>query len=286
VGACMTKCVEKSRNTPAKRITRYALLILPAVALGVLGMILTGVKPMLWGQQIAACFAFALLAYVLCSAVRKISPAVCAAVMVLLLAAALLGEEAGGARRWLDLSVFNVNAAMLVIPALIILLDSMRCPYPAMICAAAVLCVQPDLSQLTAFVLASVPVLWRSRNKKVWMVVSAAAFSAFVVVCLNIPIRIEPVPYCEGVLTMLGEISWLMMAAGGMSLALIPGFWAYRFLMVKHAWMLSLGVYYIVIILFGLSGQYPVPFMGFGLSPIAGYWLAYLFVPPEEIKMN
>ena len=30
-----------------------------------------------------------------------------------------------------------------------------------------------------------------------------------------------------------------------------------------------------VLLLFVLTGAYPVPFMGFGLSPIAGYYLAH-----------
>ena len=64
-----------------------------------------------------------------------------------------------------------------------------------------------------------------------------------------------------------------------MALAAVPAFWGWRFFRERKVWMLSLAVYQAVMILFGLSGQYPIPFMGFGLSPIVGYGLAQLFAP-------
>lgn len=267
-----------------KSIVSHALVILPAVALGVLGMLGTGVRSMLWGQQIAAYVIFALLACVLRKAARKVSPAVWIAVLYAFLAATLLFPAVGGAKRWLDLGIFNVHAAMLVLPAMLILLSHTACAWPLLLCTAGVLCIQPDLAQLAAFAAASLVILWQNRKRYGWSVLCAAAQAAMVVICLRIPTEIESVSYSEGILMMLGELSPLLLPIGVFALVLIPGAWGYRFFKARSLWMLSLTVYYVMIILFGLTGEYPMPFMGFGLSPIVGYWLAVLLIPDAEEK--
>lgn len=262
-----------------RRIIPYAAVILPSLALGVLAMIAGGVSPMLWGQQIAAFVVFVLLAAVVGRSLRRVPAAVCAAVLVLVLFATLFGVETGGARRWLDLAVFNVNAAMLVLPALLILLGGMELPYPALLCAGGILALQPDASQLTALCAAVMPVLWRHRRKRIWNAVAILVLAACMIRGYTIPVTMEPVSYCEGVLALLGELSPALMAAGALSLALVPALWALRFRRERAVPLLSLTIYYAVTMLFALFGEYPMPFMGFGLSPIAGYWLAYLLMP-------
>lgn len=262
-----------------RRVVSYAAVILPSLALGVLAMIAGGVSLMLWGQQIAAFVVFALLAAVVGRSLCRVPDAVCAAVLVLVLFATLFGAEAGGARRWLDLAVFNVNAAMLVLPALLILLGGMELPYPVLLCAGVILALQPDASQLTALCAAAVPVLWRHRRKRIWNAAAILVLAACMLRGYTIPVTIEPVSYCEGVLALLGGLSPALMAAGALSLALVPALFACRFRRERAVPLLSLTIYYAVTMLFALSGEYPMPFMGFGLSPIAGYWLAYLLMP-------
>jgi len=267
--------IDEHTAKEGRRIVGYFLLILPAVALGVLDMIWCDVSPVLWGQQIAAFVIFAWLAQPLRRAAGRFSPAVWSVLLLLPLAATLLGTEAGGARRWLDLGVFNVNAAILVLPAMLVMLGSVRCPWPVVLGAAAVLRFQPDLSQLSAFSAAALVVLWRHRKNRLWSVLSVFVLCALVIRCLGVPTAIEPAAHCEGVLITLGERSWLLQAAGWIALAAIPAYWMYRFARRGKAGTLSLAVYYAVTILFTISGEYPVPFAGFGLSSIVGYCLAY-----------
>lgn len=171
------------------------LAIMPAVLLGIAAMIFGGVSPVLWGQQIAALVVVLLLTALARHTRWKIPAVVWAGVLLVILAAALFGPEAGGVRRWVKLGPFNVNAAMLVLPSMLVLLGETACFYP------------------------------------------------------------------------------LLAAAGCAALTLVPAFWGWRFCRERKAWQLSLAVYEAVMILFGLTGQYPVPFMGFGLSPIVGYGL-------------
>jgi len=257
-----------------------ALIILPSVALGVLAMIVGGVSPALWGQQAAAWLVLGLLAFALRRAAARIPDAVWSAALLLFLALSLLGQEVGGARRWVNLIVFHAHAAMLVLPALLVVLGRANMPYPALLASAAVLCVQPDMTQLAAFSAAALPVLWRRRGNLRFA--CAAALAGMIILCLQRPVQIEPVPYCEGILTMLRERSALLAAAGVIALWAVPARWAFGFLAQRRTYMLSLAVYYAVWMLLSASGHCPVPLMGFGLSPIAGYYLAHFAAAPQE----
>lgn len=254
-----------------------AIIMLPAVLFGIFAMIADGVSAALWGQQAAAFVVFAPLG-LLRRKMQRIPAFAGAAVCLLALSATLLFPAVGGAKRWLDLGVLHVNAGMLVLPAMLVLLGDMKCMHPALMIGAAVLCLQPDFSQLTAFSLGALPMLWQSRKKR-WFSAAAAAFPLICLMrCAGIPTALEPVAYCEGILAILGGFSPLMQAAGWLALAMIPGCFLCRFCFGRSVGALCLAIYYAVTMLFSLTGQYPVPFMGFGLSPIAGYWLAYLFI--------
>lgn len=266
-----------------RRLLGAAVLILPAVALGVIAMIVGGVSPMLWGQQIAAWALFALLAGLLRRVGVRIPETVGCVVLLAVLALSLMGESVGGARRWLDLGLFQVNAAMLVLPALLVLAMRLKYPHAVVLGAAVVLSVQPDLLQLTAFAAAAIPLLWVREKKPLWRGACVALLLALMVRCMYMPVTLEPVAYCEGILAMLGDISWLLMAAGVAALAVIPAMCAYGFSRSPKTHLLSLAIYYAVSMLFVLSGEYPAPFMGFGLSPIVGYWLAYVCGGAQEV---
>lgn len=250
-----------------------ALMSLPAVVLGIWAMICGGVSPVLWGQQAFAWIVLALLVWPLRRAARRISAETWSAVLLLFLAATLLGQEAGGARRWVDLVVFHANAAHLVLPALIVASSLLKQPCPVLLSAALVLCFQPDLSQLAALSAAAMPALWRRGKKQ--MLACGLFLCVLLIRCMNAPTTLEPAAYCEGILTMLGDRSQLLQAAGWAALAVVPVCFAVRFCRRGETQALSLAVYYAVSLLFAFSGEYPVLLMGFGLSPIAGYFLAY-----------
>ena len=259
-----------------------ALMILPAVALGTAAMIYGGVSPWLWGQQAAAWAILALLTGLLHRTAMRISAEVLSAFFLIFLAVTLLGQEAGGARRWVNLIVFHVNAAHLILPALIAVSHSLKKPWIALLSAALILSFQPDFSQLTALCAAGIPVLFRQGKKKTW--VSLLVLSVLLIRCMNTPVSLEPEPYCEGILSMLSDVSYLLPVIGWAALMVVPAYWLVQFCTKGNAKVLSLAVYYAVSLLFALSGEYPVLFMGFGLSPIAGHYLAYICSSAAEKK--
>ena len=90
---------EEIKDMVGQRTGRWRLeqagLIFPAVALGVLAMIHGGVPPVLWGQQIAAFFVFALLANGLRHAGRRAPAAAWTALLLLVLALFAPGRRGG-----------------------------------------------------------------------------------------------------------------------------------------------------------------------------------------------
>lgn len=268
----------KSKNDTRHSYWVSVLIILPAVILGMVVMIVGGVSPVLWGQQLAAFAVFALLC-LLRRAAQRVPSIVWILVLLAGLVSTLFFSAVGGAKRWLDLGPLNINAAMLVIPALLLLIGNMKRPHLFVILVAAVLCLQPDLSQLAAFSLGILPILWKQRKNVCWAIVSLVLLVLFAIRCINTSVELESVAYCEGILRMVGEISPLLMMVGGVALALIPGYFIYRVFRTRSTVMLGLAIYYAVAILFSITGEYPVPFMGFGISPIAGYWLVLVMIP-------
>ncbi len=273
------------RHFEKNTIVKPALIILPAVLSGVFAMIAGHEPPVRCGLQLAAWLIFALAAWLLRHFALQVPVYIWVVLLLILLAATLFGHGTEGVRRWLDLGVISINASMLVLPALIIILYRMKFPYPFIICAAAILCFQPDISQLTGFCAGTLPLIWQRDTNRKWKAGMLLCFCILAGICLFIPAEILPVPYSEGILTMLGNISELWLTIGWAVLLIIPLFFGYGYCKQKSRPLLSLAIYYMVTILFILTGRYPVPFMGFGLSPIAGYWLAYaVMMPPGSAE--
>ena len=134
---------------------------------------------------------------------------------------------------------------------------------------------QPSVMRIPQPVMAALLLFWLRRKDRFWALFSLAALAALLVVCAFSPVTLEPLSYSEGILFMLGGLSPLLCAAGWLALAAIPVCGMYAFLRRGALPSLCAAVYYGVLLLFVLTGAYPVPFMGFGLSPIAGYYLAH-----------
>jgi len=239
------------------------LVILPAVALGAWLMLTNGASSLQWGQQLGAWAVFGILTGLAKATARRIAPRIWSVLLLMLLCSAFLGPEAGGAHRWLKLGPLNVNAALLVLPGLLVSLSREKAPHAFLLVGAAILSFQPDGAQLAAFAAGALPLLWQHRHEKLLSGLTLAAFGMLLLGCWNTPVTLEPEAYAEGILALMGPLQPL----GWCALALVPLAFA-----VKKHW--SLALYYAVTLLFALTGQHPVPFMGLGMSPIVGYWLA------------
>ena len=246
-------------------------------------MWLGGASSALWSAHIAA-GAVGVLVYAAVTRFRQLSftgMATTAIAGTLALLATLIAPDLEGVQRWLVLGPVRLNASALVMPALLVFVAGYRRSSPALLpslllAVQGIHLLQPDAGQATAVAAASVVLLFgdSSRNTArlcaLLSVATAAATWA----------RADPLsaaPFVEDILGRAFDISpW----AGGVALAslapVIAAPLAARGESTSAAAMsaaAALTVYFATSILVTAFGQFPVPLLGFGASPVIGAFL-------------
>lgn len=259
----------------------YLLASVPALALGVLVMRASDVPAAVWGQNVAAWVAGALL----CLGVRRtrasLPSSAWADLAALLtfgaLVATLLAPGVDEVHRWVRLGPVRLHTAALLLPLLIVALERLarvRGWWIASLVAvgmALALFLQPDAAQATAFAGASgvllLPGVGRSAPR--WI----ALLSLPVIAGLSWLRRdpLSPVPHVEGIVGLAAHLGmgWAVAAVASLLLLPVPFFLAARG--VGRRTGRALGVYVGITLIAAFVGSFPVPVMGYGISPIVGY---------------
>lgn len=270
-----------------------ALYALPAVLAGTYIMYLHGISAAIYLQNVLYVAVAGLLStgYGMGSCkpgYKIVLPAAVASVLFLCIP--FLQEGIGGIHRWIRLGPISLNAAFLSVPILLILIDRMlqkgnvKSGVILSMVAAAVLFLQPDASMVTAFSAALLPIFSRS---------SANRFSKCLFVILLILSGLswidvenpEPVSYVEDVLVLAWKSGWgcLVLCVAALLFLLVPfGKWCGK--TWKSPVSPALGLFFLVLILSTLIGAFPVPVIGYGISPIAGYVLSVSCLKKAEIQ--
>ena len=264
---------------------------LPALVVGVLLMRSSGVSAAIWGQQLAAGLALIILCIVLRGAARAASRsrwgwAIAGCMSLALLIATLLQPGVEGVHRWVGLGPVQIHAAFVALPVLIIIIaamlrrDSVRGGTWILPCvvavAAGLLVLQPDASQAIAFAVAVACVLVgrRPARKSVWIALGVVVVCA--VWSLARPDPLDAVPHVEGILGLAASAGpgWLIAAIVALVLLPVPfvGLLSRRRDRARAG--VALAAYFTTVCVASLLAPYPVPLLGFGLSPILGYFAA------------
>jgi len=265
---------------------------LPALGIGVLVMQRSGVNPTIWGQQLAS----GLVLITLCAGMRvALRPtwrsgswawAIVGGAALLLLTATVAHPGVEGVRRWVSLGPLQLHAAFVALPALLIVLcavvrresvGSATWLFPcAAGTAAGVLVLQPDASQASAFAVAvAVVLLQRGRAyMSDWAAGGIVVGSALL--AWSRPDPLEAVPHVEGIVGLAATLGAEWLIASALALALLP----LPFISVavrrreQRPEGFSLAAYFGIVCVTPFVGPYPVPVLGYGLSPILGYFAA------------
>jgi len=259
------------------------LTIIPASILGIIGMIYNEVPNIIWLQNLVTMLFCAIMAFVLVFKKVKINDMMIAVISLILLLLTLFGNGMDGVHRWIRLAIINVNVAMIVLPIILVvtynLLEKKKVRYAltVIITGAILLFLQPDASQLIGF---SIPMIifmfYKKINSMVRYLVSAMLICLMILSWLFID-KLAPVSYVEGILGLLNNISLLWLIIGIISLILVP--LPYILFPPAKFRLLSIciGLYYCLITISTIFGNFPVPFMGYGISPIIGYWIVFIW---------
>lgn len=199
---------------------------------------------------------------------------------VLLLAAAVLlgGVEIDGAWRWLRVGPVLLHPASLVGSLLLLALaraaGSALC---AVLAGATVLCfgVGNDGAASLAFALGLSGLLPGERQH--WKTLLPLCVLAWCMVAWGWtrPDSLAPVPYVEEIVARTWSASALLGAAAALLLAMLP----LPFLLAareagKRGARYALAGFWAGLVLAGLLGNYPIPVIGYGASPVIGWVLA------------
>lgn len=269
---------------------KYKILALmfgtPSIIIGAFIMQQNQVPKVIWMQNIIAYLIFggvSLLAVNKTHAFLKGKSVLILIGMTLLLSLTFVNDGMEGVHRWLQIVGVRLNIAMILLPAMLILLWELLQEVrknnrnPAILAVLLSLVVifmllcQPDASLLTGFAIpATIIIFTNIKNKWSKYFIAIVFISAIILVWTNLD-HLPPVEYVEQIINMLERKGNLWLIAGVLSLILqlLPFF----IVTAKNVSFISkcVGVYFLIIIISTWFGNFPVPLMGYGISPIMGY---------------
>ena len=264
------------------------LTVLPAMLLGTVGMICNDVPKVIWVQNIIAMVLCGTIAFFFVSKSVKKNDMVIAVVSLVLLFLTLFASGMEGVHRWIRLVIINVNVAMVVLPILLVaiygLLEKEKVVYALaiIISGAVILFLQPDASQLAGFAIPVIVFLFYKKINDLAKYAVSALLIGLTVFSWVFLDKLDPVSYVEGILGLLNNISPIWFVLGIISLVLIPLFYILFSPVKDRILFIGVGLYYGIIIVSTVFGNFPVPIMGYGISPILGYWLVVPFLTRSE----
>lgn len=202
-------------------------------------------------------------------------------ISVVLLLLTFMDKGLTGVHRWISTGNFKLNIGVIVAPLLLIQISKTEGIEQAIFTTALVtilFLLQPDASQVTAFSIpASVLLMAKMKNKAASLLAIALILTSVIVAwcCLD---SLPAVSYVEKIVQMAGQISPLYFVVAVLSLALLhlPFFAGY--VIKRELVFLATGLYFLLSILSSFFGNFPVMIMGYGISPIIGYFIGLIWL--------
>jgi hypothetical protein len=256
---------------------------LPALVIGVIAMWQLGVSTLAWSTNIAA----TIVGVLIWLFGRRLPPVTRRGTRASLTAASIatiiLPFASGGilgVYRWLVVAGLRLHVSAIVAP-LIILCVAAAAPHGITgaraigITAATILALQPDTAQTISLAAACAVILAYARPVQPRnLLVSIVLLCAASAVSFIRPDRLPPVAHVEeifGIVTSNGPGSPAMATV---ALLLLPAPFFAAWHRHRRSVTLALGVYIALTLLAPAWGTFPVPVMGYGASPILGYFIA------------
>ena len=256
---------------------------LPALMIGILAMRQLGVSTSAWSVNIAATVLGLLIWFAgrrLPPLRRRVTRAFLAAASIATILLPFASEGMLGVHRWVSMGGFRLHAAAIAAPLIILCVaaaasDRIGSALAIGTAGAIILALQPDAAQTTSFAAACAVILVPLRRTQPRQVVLGVALLLAVSVASFV--RRDPLPpvaHVEGIFGVVasGGPGSAVMAA--VALLLLPAPFFAAWLRRRRATALALGVYVAMTLLASAWGTVPVPVMGYGASPILGYFLA------------
>lgn len=258
------------------------LLALPSVTIGVIAMYLNRIPLIIWSQNIVTLIILGLISYQYLKnkrRFREINSFGIIFFIIILLLLTFLDNGLDGVHRWVSVGPIKFNVASILLPILIIELwrisNIINWWFPVIITIAVsiLLALQPDASQATGFIIPMILILTSKANKNTTRYIVASLIFAIAIMTWIFIDSLPPVDHVEEILSMVKNLglAWFVFGIGSLVLLPLP----FVLFPSKNYRLVSkcVGIYFIIIILSTMFGNFPVPLMGYGISPIIGYFI-------------
>lgn len=242
-----------------------------------------GVGAAVWSTNIAAAVCGLLVWFF----GRRLPPPTRRASRVLLAAASIVSillpfasEGMLGVHRWVSVAGFRLHASAIAAPLMILCVAAAASG--RIISALAIgatggmiLALQPDAAQATSFGAACAVVLVHAgtrRRRTAWA--GAALLLAVAIASFVRRDPLSPVSHVEGIFDVVASRGEGAAAIATVALLLLPVPFFVAWYRHRRSTALALGVYVLMTLLASAWGTFPVPVMGYGASPIVGYFIS------------
>jgi hypothetical protein len=254
----------------------------PALIVGILTMKQFGVPTTTWLTNVAATFA-GLVLYCL---VRLIPPSPRLWTQFIILATAVatillpfIAPGMMGVHRWVSLGGFSLQPSAIVLPFIITAVAWIARQHAVVSIASAVLttmilALQPDAAQAFSFAVACSVLFALNAARQHYRAIGVLLLLAAAAASFTRNDPLPPVPHVEGIFALVASRGALWAVFGIAALLLLPLPFIATFARAHDRVALALAVYAGMTILASFSGTFPVPVMGYGASPILGYFIA------------
>lgn len=257
--------------------------MLPSIFIGILAMISYGVPTIIWIQNIIIWLLGTIFGcvYLIRNKRKQLSNmnlSLTFFIIVFLLVLPFWFNGLDGVHRWISFGFIKINVASVFLPLLIIHLWKLSknnnvlfigLTYFALI----LMLFQPDAGQVTAFASAIAIILWNKINSKMLRLLNLTLLAILVIISWLFLDDLEPVPYVEQIILLVADMGIVWLFLGVISLLLLI-FSFYYYVKKTTIISISLGVYFLMTMIVTSFGNFPMPIMGYGTSPILGYLIA------------
>lgn len=277
---CMTDHTDqKPRFTPF-----LFLAILPALLLGTYTMAISEVPRTLWMMHLGFGMMGIALQWVFFRfrpVLKKVNPYPIILISILSLLLTFWDDGYQNVHRWASIGTFKVNIGLIISPVILIQIHKMENKIMALLVSllsVLIFLFQPDASLVTAFSAAAVMLLIRknsSKTTKGLILISAIGASAFAWYNLD---SLPAVSYVEDILSLAWKISGVFGICSVLSLVFLPLPFFVLASKENRTMAYSLGLYFSLVLLATLFGNFPVMVMGYGISPIIGYFIGWVWL--------
>ncbi|WP_369899516.1 FtsW/RodA/SpoVE family cell cycle protein [Bacillus manliponensis] len=267
-------------------------VMLPPLSIGVIAMNVNNVPKMIWMQNIIIFLIGVIISYFVIwkrkfLGMRQVTyvPIACT---IFLLALTFIDPGIDDVHRWISLGPIKLYIASIVLPLLILLLgrflsqNNWGKTFLITCIVTVILFLQPDASQLTAFVIPMALLLWRKADAKVSRALSVCMLFVFIALSWIYLDHLAPVLYVEDIMDLVRKLGTGWSIIGIMSLLLLPAPFIFSPPSQEKLVSFCIGLYFLILLISAYIGHFPVPLMGYGVSPIIGYFIAITWLAQKK----